>query len=259
MTSPRPSEPRTRHQLYHAAPLTLGQGIGLAAAAIGTLYLVQLVLGIVRAPDLLASIASDVAAVAVVLWYARRRRLSLADLGLRRVPARFIAAAVLLGVSMWFVTALLVELIQPPGNPEKLQELVEQTPLLPTLVALAVFPVLAEELVFRGILVRALAGRLRSDTAIVIGAVAFGVYHLFPPQMLSTFVLALALGFLTLRAASIVPAMIVHFLNNLIAVLLSRDELPGVGPFLTAHAGYALGIALTCVAAGIALAAKGLA
>jgi membrane protease YdiL (CAAX protease family) len=152
---------------------------------------------------------------------------------------------------------LLVELINPPGNQEGLQKLVEDTPLLPTLVALTVFPVLAEELVFRGVLTRALAGRYRADTAIVIGAVAFGVYHLNPPQMLSTFVLALALGFLTVRAASIVPAMIVHFLNNLIAVLLSRDELPGVGRVIGDHAGYALAIALVCVAAGIGLAARG--
>jgi membrane protease YdiL (CAAX protease family) len=243
--------------LYHGAPLTPGRAAGLTAAAIGTLYVVQLVLAIAGVPDLLASIVSDVAALAVVLGYARRLRLRLADLGLRRAAPRFLVAAVLLGVSMWLVTAVIVELVKPPGSTEGLQKLVEQTPLLPTFVALTIFPAIAEELVFRGVLTRALAGRLRADTAIVISAVAFGVYHINPSQMLSTFVLGLVLGFLTLRAASIVPAMIVHFLNNSIAVLLARDELPGVGSFIDDHAGYALAIALVCVAAGIGLAARG--
>jgi membrane protease YdiL (CAAX protease family) len=259
MTSPTPSEPRTGPQLYHGAPFTPAVAAKVVAVAVGTIYAAQIVLAGIGVLGLVASSVSDLAVIVGVVWFARRRRLTLGDLGVRRVPPRFIAAALLFGISMWYVTAWLVVLVKPPGDPGKLQQLVEQTPLVPTLIALTVFPALAEELVFRGIFVRSLATGLRPALAIAISAATFGLYHLFPPQVVSTFVLGLVLGLLALRSRSIVPSIIVHLLNNTIAIVLARDEVPGVGEWMTANSAAMLVSAFVLAGCGIALGAKGVA
>ncbi len=259
MTSPAPSEPLTGQQLYHAAPLTPATAALVVTLAIATLYVVQIIVGGFGAPGVVASVAGDAVVIALVLGFLRRRHVPLRDLGLRGAPPRFLVAALLIGISMWYVSMVLVALLEPPGDASKLQQVVEETALAPTLVALTVFPALAEELVFRGILLRSLAPRLHGPLAVGISAAVFGLYHLLPPQMVSTFALGLVLGVLTLRSASLVPAMIVHALNNTIAVLLSRGELPGVVAAIEAHGAATLVGALVLVVTGLALAAKGVA
>lgn len=259
MTSPAPSEPLTGQQLYHAAPLTPGTAALVVTLAIATLYLVQIIVGGFGAPGVVASVAGDAAVIALVVGLVRRRHIPLQHLGLRGAPPRFLVAALLLGISMWYVSLVIVSLLEPPGDASKLQNVVEESALAPTLLALTVFPAIAEELVFRGILLRSLAPRLGGPLAVLISAAVFGLYHLFPPQMVSTFVLGLVLGVLTLRSASIVPAMIVHALNNTVAVLLAREVLPGVVAAIEDHTVATLVGALVLVASGLALSAKGVA
>lgn len=257
MTSPTPSEPLTGPKLYHGAPLRPGPAVGSVALAVGALYVMQIVLVSFGVPGLVASLVSDVVMIAVMVWFTHRRGLTLRDLGVRGAPVRFYIAACLLGVSMWYVTALLVHLVNPPGNPDKLEALVKQAPLAPALLALTVFPAIAEELVFRGVLARSLAGYFRPLVAIALSAATFAVYHVFPPQMVSTFALGLVLGLLAVKSRSIVPPILVHLLNNAVAVVLTRDEVPGLGSLLNAHPGATLASAVVLVSGGIALGARG--
>jgi membrane protease YdiL (CAAX protease family) len=243
--------------LYHDAPLAPGVAAAVVAVGVATIYAVQLVGHAIGAPALVTSSLVDTAVIVGVIAYARGRGISLAQLGLRRPRARYLAGAALLGIGVWYLTALLVVVIQPPGDTAELEQLVEQTPLVPTLAALALFPPAAEELLFRGVLVRSLAPRLGAPLAVVVGAAVFGVYHLFPPQMVSTFALGLVLGFVTLRSRSIVPAMITHALNNTVAVVLTRDTLSGLGLWIDAHPAAMLIAAIAVVGCGIGLAAKG--
>jgi uncharacterized protein len=257
MTSPTPSEPRTGHQLYHGAPFSLATSAKLVGIAVATIYVIQLLLVAVGTLDLVASVVADVVAIAAVIGIARQRGIRLGQLGLRTPRLRFVAGAILLGTSAWYFTAWLVVLLNPPGNYGKLEKFIEQTPLVPTLIGLAIVPALAEELVFRGVLLPALAARWRARIAIPIGALVFGFYHLFPPQIVSTFALALVIGFVTLNARSIVPAIIVHTLNNTIAIVLSRDEIPALRLWMNAHETTVLVGAGIAVVSGLALSTKG--
>jgi membrane protease YdiL (CAAX protease family) len=258
MTSPTPSEPLTGRQLYHGAAVSPAAAAKLVAASIGTIYLVQLALvkgaGI---STIAASCLGNVVVVAGLVIYARRRELSLADLGLARPRAVYVVAAVLLGLSMWLITATLVQLLDPPTrSTDALRELIQREPLVATIVALSVFPAVAEELVFRGVLARAIAARYGVVMGVAVSATTFALYHLNPPQMVSTFVLGLVLGLLALRARSIVPAIIVHTLNNAIAVVLSRDEGAELRDMLGDHGGTTLTIALAIATAGLLMIAK---
>jgi len=178
-------------------------------------------------------------------------------LGIRWPRMRFVIAAMLIGAFAWFINLVIVSLVQPPGEVKTLEKIVDQAPLGPTIIALGVLPAITEELVFRGALARSLAARYSALPAILISAALFGAYHMVPVQMLPTFLLGLALGFVTLRAGSVVPAMIMHFMNNTIAIVISREEIPAVQSLLNDYPLEILGIALASVALGITIAARG--
>jgi membrane protease YdiL (CAAX protease family) len=209
--------------LYHAALI-------LAGAAVLALYAVQIVLALAGVPTLIAVGASMVAAIAFVA-VGERHAPGLA--GVRITAPRYFAAAVMIGVSLWLLSALVVRLVWPEPPTSRLEHLVTASPMLPTLLVGAVLPGIAEELVFRGVLARALARRFGPALAIFASAAAFALYHLNPPQMPPAFVLGSALGFIAVRADSALPTMISHAANNAIAIVLVRE--PGFARVLASH------------------------
>lgn len=84
---------------------------------------------------------------------------------------------------------------------------------------------LAEELVFRGAVLRVLLGvcsRRRHWVAIVISALVFAVVHGNLAQGAHAFILGLLLGWLYYRSGSIVPGVVVHWVNNTTAFVLFK-------------------------------------
>ncbi|MCX5745722.1 MAG: type II CAAX endopeptidase family protein [Proteobacteria bacterium] len=174
-------------------------------------------------------------------------------LGIRRPRAIFIVAAMLIGVAAWYVNLRLVELLpfRMPTGP--LEDLVERPPLVIVIVSLAVLPAICEEVLFRGVLARSLASTAHVAVAVVLSAALFSFYHLSLVQAAPTFLLGLALGWLALRADSIVPAMLVHALNNLAAIVIARDEIPALTSGFRAHPQLALVACGALVATGVTL------
>lgn len=87
------------------------------------------------------------------------------------------------------------------------------------LLSVAVMPALVEEFAVRGVVL----GMLRpygENFAIIMSAVLFGCMHGNLVQIPFAFVVGLGLGFITIKSGSMLPAMIVHFINNLNSVLI---------------------------------------
>lgn len=85
-------------------------------------------------------------------------------------------------------------------------------------LVLCVMPAIVEELFFRG----ALQGLLRpcgSEAAIFGPALLFALLHLDPIQGLTALVCGVFLGWLAERSGSILPGMLLHFVNNCLAFL----------------------------------------
>lgn len=80
---------------------------------------------------------------------------------------------------------------------------------------------LAEELVFRGAILRALL-RWKSNPwiGIVISAIMFSAIHMNPAQMPHAFLIGILLGWMYYRTDSIVPGVVYHWVNNTIAYVL---------------------------------------
>ncbi len=85
-------------------------------------------------------------------------------------------------------------------------------------VSIAVVPPIIEEFIFRGAVLGSIR-KLHGDTpAIIVSAALFGLAHANFVQTPVTFLTGLVLGYLTVKTGSIIPSMILHFLNNSIAV-----------------------------------------
>jgi membrane protease YdiL (CAAX protease family) len=82
----------------------------------------------------------------------------------------------------------------------------------------------AEELFFRGLLLRGLWRSFGSRTAILVSAVVFGLSHFAGPTVqtvlpiLATTALGLVLGWVFLRTRNLAVPVMVHVLQNALAV-----------------------------------------
>jgi hypothetical protein len=104
--------------------------------------------------------------------------------------------------------------------------------LLLAFASLALAPALGEELLFRGLLLRAALPRLGARWAIVLSAAAFGLVHLDPVQSPAAFALGIYLGAAALAAASLWAPVLCHGANNALSLLAARfaPELEAPGP-----------------------------
>ena len=82
-------------------------------------------------------------------------------------------------------------------------------------VSIGLLAPLAEEMVFRGAILRALLRwTSRPWVAIAISAVFFAVAHMNPAQLPHAFLIGLLLGWMYYRTDSIVPGVVYHWINN---------------------------------------------
>lgn len=88
-------------------------------------------------------------------------------------------------------------------------------------VYLAVIAPITEEFLFRGAFLQPLR-RYGDKYAIIVSAIMFGLVHGNIFQSPFTFVLGLLLGYVTTKSNSIIPAIILHFVNNATAVLMNH-------------------------------------
>jgi membrane protease YdiL (CAAX protease family) len=167
-------------------------------------------------------------------------------------------AAVLVGATAWYVNTRLVALLPLPERQTRmLEELVERPSFARALATFALVPALCEEILFRGVLARALGRHLRIVAAAAISAVLFAAYHHSLVQGLPTLTLGFVLAVIAIRGDSVAPTIVAHAINNAMAIAMSRDELPEIAGWLGRHPMLALAGCAGATAAGIAIAARG--
>ena len=90
----------------------------------------------------------------------------------------------------------------------------------------AFLPAVCEEFLHRGILLQGIK-HAGFKKAIVISSLLFALMHFNIQQVAYAFVIGLILGFVSVVAKNIYPAMIIHFVNNFIATYISFAEYRG--------------------------------
>lgn len=107
-------------------------------------------------------------------------------------------------------------------------------------ISIAVLPAFFEEFLFRGVIMQSL--RPFGDSfALVVSSVLFGIAHGNFIQAPYSIVLGLVMGYFTLYAGSLWPAIAIHFVNNATSVIMqwltegtttAQDEVLATGLFL---------------------------
>lgn len=232
-------------------PFDLRTGVGVAAIALALHYLTELTAIGWDAPYGTATITGQLALAAVVVIAARGA--IRARLGLRWPRPRFLVAAILLGATAWFAhgwdNRWATAAFGPPPS-----TMASRESLAVALVAVCALPALCEELVFRGVLARSLATGWPAAAAIALSALLFGLYHHTPYNLVSPIVDGAIAAYLTLRARSVVPAMIMHFLHNLFVVLRSHAAPLGFWRWFAAHHDPLLGACALATFTGLVIA-----
>ena len=173
------------------------------------------------------------AGVALIVWFmgARQARFPLRALGLIR-PRVSLARSVLLtlaalgfSILATFVYGLIVEslnleVLRPPEI--RGDAIFPGVAFLLTFQALAVVTPLSEEVLFRGYVLRGLAGRMGVGPAIVSTALVFSALHLDNGTAIPIFFTGLALGWLHVKTGSLWPCVVAHAGQNAIALLSVR-------------------------------------
>lgn len=149
-------------------------------------------------------------------------------LGLARPRLRYVAAGLLLGVTMPYLGGWLTNhLAQGHAVPQDVKQLGGQASLglriALTLTVASIGP-LVEELLFRGALLSALLRHMGAFPAALASAALFALVHLPDLRWLwyalpNLVLLGLVLAWLRLRANSLWPSVIAHGCNNLVAML----------------------------------------
>ena len=91
-------------------------------------------------------------------------------------------------------------------------------------LCVAIFAPIFEEWLCRGMVLRGLLHRMKPAWAIIISAVFFSVIHGNPWQGVPAFLLGCLFGFVYYKTGSLKLTMLMHFVNNGFAVIMSHTD-----------------------------------
>ena len=92
-------------------------------------------------------------------------------------------------------------------------------------LALGILAPLAEEMVFRGAILRTLLNYFNGRmywVPIIVSALLFGLVHGNMAQLLNAFFIGILLGWMYYRTESIVPGIVLHWVNNTVAYTMYK-------------------------------------
>ena len=91
--------------------------------------------------------------------------------------------------------------------------------LIPLALMIGLTPGICEELLFRGYVQTRLNKTAGPIVGITVASLLFAAFHMDPVHIIAVFPLGCYLGFVAWRSGSILPAMLGHFVNNVVSVI----------------------------------------
>lgn len=159
-------------------------------------------------------------------------RLTPSTLSLVKPKARHMLGAVLIApgcICIAYLANALQSLIFPAPEffTSMFRDLIIQAdkPLLVVITALAISPAICEELMFRGCILGLVKTRFGTWGSILFVGILFGLFHLSIFRIVPTAILGILLTAITIYTGSIFPAMVIHGINNLTAIIITRLKL----------------------------------
>ncbi len=124
----------------------------------------------------------------------------------------------LLSTSIGSIASILIQLLGGHELDTPLPNMSEANPIL-TILFICFIPAVAEETMFRGVILNFHKSLGRTKCAVINGLL-FGLMHANPSGLPSLFLIGYFLGLVAYDSESLYPGMIIHFLNNLVSLVL---------------------------------------
>ena len=108
---------------------------------------------------------------------------------------------------------------------DMVMELLQQMtggPFWSSFLLTAIFAPVFEEWLCRGMVLRGLLTKMKPGWAIVVSALFFALIHMNPWQALNAFIIGLVMGYVYYKTGSLLLTMLIHFVNNGTAVVMSQ-------------------------------------
>lgn len=202
---------------------SIGQAFGLIGILVLITIIVAIPTGLIqknadKSPSSIVNAITYVISMVALLAFAIKMR------GSARFDWKRVAPQIyILTLPMVISFAVLMEpLVNAIPMPTEIRNLFNQflTNDIYTFLTVAIAAPLLEEIIFRGIILNGFLKRYSPTTAIIMSAVMFGIFHLNPWQFISAFLLGLVIGWLYWKTNSLIPGIVIHFINNSLAFIM---------------------------------------
>lgn len=92
--------------------------------------------------------------------------------------------------------------------------------LIPAVVIIALIPAALEELLFRGLILNSTLASAGTVATVLLSGFAFSLFHGSPEQTVYQFILGCLFALVAVKSGSILPSVLMHFINNALVVFL---------------------------------------
>lgn len=174
---------------------------------------------------LLQAVYMNIAFVLVFVWYYKKRN-SNNVLQLTKPTSntsKYVIWCVMLGIATLFLLSgilnyfqLFLDKLGFTSNTLS-YELNSPTKYFISLISMAVIPAICEEIIFRGIITKALTKK-GEIFAIVVSSIMFALFHFSLSQLIYPLCFGLILGVVYLRTKNIIFPILLHFINNALSI-----------------------------------------
>ena len=226
-----------------AAALYVGLTQGITDPAALTQEVLRLVFACTGQITLISNLA---VLVILAAFFLLRKKNPLREAGAIPAPLSTAAAAAGLAPILYLLVTVILSLL-PEAWLESYAEAsaaLNDNSLIMVLASVVAAPI-AEEIIFRGLILSRLKRAMPGWLAVVLSALVFGLCHGQPVWMAYAFVLGLFFGLMAHRSGSILPSLLAHFIFNGIGQLGAALENTPISPWLVLG-GLALAGAVVC-------------
>lgn len=172
-------------------------------------------------------LASPIAFLLVGVWYFSYAQTSIKSfIKEQKCPWRYYLLALILQIgllSLSELNGLFIKFLEKFGYEATVPELpsMQGFGFVGVLFVAAVLPAVMEEFVFRGIFLRETKGFSLLARVLICGGF-FSLYHQNPAQTIYQFICGVAFALVAIKAGSILPTVLSHFINNALIVTLEK-------------------------------------
>lgn len=192
----------------------------------------------------LSLVAGELFLIVVPLVYINIKHYSMPDIfRWRKVPSNILLVSIPVGLGLAIVIDELDRILQLVfPMPEEMNSEIIKTMTITSGVDLVllvfsavILAAVVEEAIFRGFLQQSIEEHADVTQAVIFSGLAWAFIHLNPYTMTQLFVFGFFLGFISWRSASIIPAIICHGINNLLALVYYNIDVTRDLPFYEWH------------------------